>query len=178
MTTMNACLMMAGICLAGCLDLADDAREPRDPDGEHVAALASRPALSSICKLRCFNSHGSFSCLDHRDVGQVNAAVYPLLENTTKVPSSILKTTTGWASTSCPSCVWDVVSITTDYPDGAPVPSTLVTTNSVGVAKTVAATPEFEWLGTVVIKISDPTDASVGSCTLSAELDLTGGIPR
>ena len=178
MRIVNVYLMMFGICLAGCIELADDARDARDLDGRGVAALASRPLLSSICKLRCHNFHGQLSCFDHRDVGQVNVSVFPLLENTTKAPSSILQTTKGWDSTSCPNCVWNVVSITTEFPEGTPVPGVSQAVNDVNVAKTVAASPEFEWLGTVVIKIWDPTDASVGSCTLSTTVDLTGGIPR
>jgi len=141
---------------------------------DHELAIASRPSLSSICGFVCNNSHGQRSCGDQRDSGQVNVGVFPLLENTTKVPDAVLRTTSGWTSTSCPNCQWQLESVTTNELFGGTKPDVAQATNDVSVFKTVSSSRSYEWAGTVVLRIFDPTDASVGTCSLSVDLSLSG----
>lgn len=172
--------VLLGMCLMGCVGVEDEALyedETWDQIDDELVAPASRPPLSSICGFRCNNSHGQQVCGDHRSSGQVGVAIFPLLENTTKVPSTILGTTTGWASTSCPNCQWQLQSITTHHVMGGTRPSVVQATNDVSVSKTVSVSPEYDWLGTAVLRIWDPTDASVGTCTLSVGANLSGGFP-
>jgi hypothetical protein len=136
---------------------------------EEVASL--RPSLASICSYRCFNSHGAYACGDSRFTGQANVGVYPLIENATKVPSTLLGTA-GWSSTSCPNCQWTLNSITTTYLQGGTGPSSATAVNNASVHKTMSQPIEYEWNGTFSITIWDPTDASVGTCTLNVDASL------
>lgn len=174
MKAMCLSVMMFGMSTAACLEEPDQADQVDETN--QTAAITSRPALSSICGVQCNNSHGARACGDHRDSGQANVSVFPTLENATTVPSIILHTA-GWAGTSCPNCVWERVSVTTVFPVGAPLPTIAQATNDLNVSKVVAASPEFAWNGTVVLRISDPTNASVGTCTLTVPVGLTGGFP-
>lgn len=163
------CLLLPVI--AGCVAPPTDDEAPDLAD--HELVTSSRPSLSSICSFVCNNSHGQRACGDQRDSGQVNVAVHPLLEGTTKVPSTILGTTTGWASTSCPNCQWQLESVTTNFVIGTK-PDVAQATNGVAVFKTVSSSRSYEWEGTVALRIFDPTDASVGTCKLSVNVSLHG----
>jgi hypothetical protein len=158
--------------LSGCIDAPSDGQLPEPIDLE--LAIATRPLLSSICSFKCNNSHGEGICSDQRDSGEVNFAVFPLIEGTTVVPSTILGTTTGWANTSCPNCQWQFVSLTTTELLRGTAPSVSQATNGPAVVKNVTANRIYEWAGTIVLRIFDPTDASVGTCTPSVEGSLVG----
>lgn len=172
--------MLLGMCLTGCLGLEDEAMyedEAWEQVEDELMTPATRPPLSSICGYRCNNSHGVRQCSDHRNSGQVNVSVFPLIENTTKVPSTILGTTTGWANTSCPNCQWALERVTTTSLQGGTGPAVNQAVNDVNVSKTVNVSPEYDWQGDIVLRIWDPTDSSVGSCTLSVTANLSGGFP-
>lgn len=176
-------------CMLGCIGIEDDAMYEDEVLGEvesgilneagdreaPVEIMAARPSLSSICSRRCNNSHGQNNCSDYRVSGQVNVSVFPLIEGTSVVPSSILGTTTGWADTSCPNCQWKLDGVTTTSLFGGTAPSVSQAMNDVNVSKSVSSSREYDWSGVVAITIWDPTDSSVGTCTLNVSTSLAGG---
>ena len=169
---MKILLLTLVVCFAGCMPEPEEDDVADAVEGDAADALST--SLSSICSFVCNNSHGQRSCGDQRSSGQVNVAVAPLLENTTKVPDTILGTTRGWTSTSCPNCQWQLESVTTNELIGGGNPDVVQSTNGVAIVKTVSSSRSYEWAGTVVLRIFDPTDASVGTCRLSVAVSLHG----
>lgn len=164
MKLMYVCAVALGAYLSGCAAM--------DDDGEATSAV-SRPPLSSICGSICNNSHNARSCLDQRTSGVVNVSVFPLIEGATFQPASILGTTTGWSSTSCPNCQWHLVSITNDRNGSVVTTGITQAANDVNLQRTVNGQSDNSYQ--VNIEISDPTDASVGVCALSAGIELVTG---
>lgn len=171
MKLMFVYVMLFGTLLIGCLGAEVD------PMSDELVMPVSRPPLSQICDFRCHNSHGWFQCTDDRASGEANVAIAPLLEGTTKVASTIWGTTSGWASTSCPNCQWQLQRITTTFLFGGTVPSVNSSAiDDVGISKNVNPRG-YEWDGVVSLRIWDPTDASVGTCDLNVDVSLIGGQP-
>lgn len=187
MKLMYACVAVLGACLSGCTGVDDGAAVA---DEGHVASALARPPLNLICSSICNNSHNVRSCLDQRTSGTVNVSVFPLLAEidphaaiplvpiggppTTFLPSTILGTTTGWSSTSCPHCQWHLVSITNDRNGGVVTSGVTQSPSDVNLQRAVNGQTDMSFH--VNIEISDPTDASVGVCDLSVGIELVTGI--
>ena len=171
MKFMYACVAVFGAYLSGCTEVDDGAAVAGEG---HVASAVTRPPLSSICSWACNNSHHVRSCFDQRTSGTVNVSVFPLIQGTTFVPATILGTTTGWSSTSCPNCQWRLVSITRDRDGGVVTGGVTQALNDVNLQEAVHG--QSDSIFHVNIEISDPTDASVGVCDLSAGIELITGI--
>lgn len=171
MKLMYACVVAFGVYLSGCAGMDDGAA---GVDESHVASAVTRPPLSSICSSTCNNSHNVRSCLDQRISGTVNVSVFPLIQGTTFLPATILGTTTGWSSTSCPNCQWHLVSITNDRNGG--VVTSGITQAPDDVNLQIAGHGQTDQTFNVNIQISDPTDASVGVCNLNVGIELITGI--
>jgi hypothetical protein len=154
----------------GCLEFPEDGERLDEFVEESTAQsieVATRPSLASICGHRCRDSHFGTDCYDQRSSGQVNNSVFPLLEGKYK---------TEWNQTSCPSCQWQLngISTTWKFPTSASGPTVNQATNDVNVSKLITAGWIYEWEGTVSITIWDPTDASVGTCSLNVDTGLYG----
>jgi hypothetical protein len=171
MKNMYVCVAALGLYLFGCTGVGDGAGAV---DESNAASAVSRPLLSSICGSICNNSHDIRSCLDQRTSGIVNVSVFPLIQGATFLPASILGTTTGWSSTSCPNCQWHLVSITNDRNGGVVTSGITQTADDVNLQRTVNGQSDMSFH--VNIEISDPTDASVGVCDLSVGIELVTGI--
>lgn len=166
------CAATLGMYLSGCTEMADSTGAGEEGQ---VANAVSRPLLSSICSSICNNSHNVRSCFDQRALGAgaVDVSVFPLIEGTTFQPTTILGTTTGWSSTSCPNCQWQLQSVTNDV-TGAVVKNG-ITLSAINVIVLRNSISHSDWFGHVNIAISDPTDASVGVCNLSVGIELVNG---
>ncbi len=170
MKFMYACVAVFSAYLSGCAEMDDGAALA---DESPATSAVTRPPLSSICSSTCNNSHDVRSCLDQRTSGTVNVSVFPLIQGTTFLPATILGTTTGWSSTSCPNCQWHLVAITNSR-GGVVTSGVTQAPDDVNLQEAVHGQSDQTF--NVAIQISDPTDASVGVCNLNVGIELVTGI--
>jgi hypothetical protein len=173
-------LPLLGMCLMGCLGVEDEVLyedETWGPGRGRPGGARDAPAAELDLQLSMQQLPWREGVRGSPGLGASQCRDVPAIEGTTKVPSNILGTTTGWSSTSCPNCQWQVDRFTTTFVVGGSRPFAAQATNDANVNKTVSLSPEYEWDGEAVLRIWDPTDASVGTCILTVPLHLSGGFP-